>query len=125
MAQDSERPEMAVSLLVMENDELIASVLANRYRADLDKAGIGDGRHAFTIRIPAGLSSMSRHVIRVSSEEDGVDLRNSPTVLEPATARHRTCHGNACLIGPVAARSPPSSHSLRNPSRSSPLRRQS
>src|ERR1700722_18909856 len=89
-AQDSDQADMPISLLVMDNDELIGRVLANQYRADLENAGIGNGRHAFELRITAGLSFLTWHVIRACREEDGLDISNSPTVLEPATAFDET-----------------------------------
>ena len=58
---------------------LVARVLANQYRGDLEKAGIGNGRHAFAVSIPAGLSLLTRHVIRACREEDGLDISRSPT----------------------------------------------
>jgi glycosyltransferase involved in cell wall biosynthesis len=85
-AQESDHPDAAISLLVTDNGELVARVLANQYRGDLDKASIGNGRHAFAVSIPAGLSPLTRHVIRVSREEDGADIWGSPQVLEPAVA---------------------------------------
>ena len=62
---------------------LVARVLANRYRADLEADGIGDGRHGFHFDFPRALSSQERHVIRVCREADGVDLERSPIVLAP------------------------------------------
>ena len=82
-AQDEAEPDRPVSLLIMANDALIGRVLANRYRADLEAAGIGSGRHAFEFSVPEALAPLERHVIRVCRETDGVDLGQSPFVLEP------------------------------------------
>ena len=83
-AQDVAQPGASLSLLILDNDVLVARVLANRYRADLEADGIGDGRHGFHCDFPQALSSQERHVIRVCHEADGVDLERSPVVLEPA-----------------------------------------
>ncbi len=51
-------PEMAdapVTLLVMAGGEILARVVANRYRADLRVAGIGQGCHGFAVALPAGV----------------------------------------------------------------------
>ena len=82
--QDESRPEHPVSLLIIDNDALIGRVLANRYRADLQEAGIGSGRHAFELDFAQGLSPFERHKILLRSETDGAEMPGSPFVLEPA-----------------------------------------
>jgi len=62
----------------------IARVLANRFRPDLARAGIGSGRFAFDVVIPGGLSPLERHVIQVGRETDGADISGSPAVIEAA-----------------------------------------
>ena len=83
-ARDETSPDTPVSLLVTDNDRLIGRVLANRHRADLEKAGFGSGRHAFEFQFPQSLAPFERHVIRVRRESDGADLGRSPLTLEPA-----------------------------------------
>jgi glycosyltransferase involved in cell wall biosynthesis len=83
-AHDDAHPDQPVSLLILDNDSLIGRVLANRYRADLEQAGIGGGRHAFEFDIPGGLAPFEPHVIRVCRETDGADLAQSPVVIEPS-----------------------------------------
>jgi glycosyltransferase involved in cell wall biosynthesis len=73
-----------VAVQILDNGVPIACVLANRYRADLDQAGIGQGRHGFDIVIPGGLSPLVRHVIQARHERDGSELENSPFVIEAA-----------------------------------------
>jgi glycosyltransferase involved in cell wall biosynthesis len=84
-AWDQRTPHVPMALVVLVNGEVVARVLANRYRKDLLKAGIGDGRHAFALHIPGGLSPLSRHVIQVVGEADGCEMPSSPVVLEAAT----------------------------------------
>ncbi len=83
-ALDTADPDTPVTLTLLDNGTPIAEVLANRYRAGLDKAGIGNGRHAFKITIPGGLSPSVRHVIQVKRTRDGADIPGSPVVIEPA-----------------------------------------
>jgi glycosyltransferase involved in cell wall biosynthesis len=79
-------PDQPTALQILDNGVVIARVLANRYRKDLEREGIGSGRHGFELRIPGGLSPLARHVIQVRREADGMDLHGSPVVIEHATA---------------------------------------
>jgi len=83
-AWDSDEPDVPVSLVVSINGTIVGRCLASRYRPDLEKAGIGDGRHAFTFTLEAPLTPLARHVVAVRREGDGKHLRQSPSVLEPA-----------------------------------------
>jgi autotransporter passenger strand-loop-strand repeat protein len=83
-AQDGAAPETPVALQILDNGMTIAHLLANRARADLAEAGIGNGRHSFDIIIPGGLSPLARHVIQVRRETDGAELPGSPAVIEAA-----------------------------------------
>ena len=82
-AQDDAEPDVPVSLLVIDNDQLLGRILANRHRPDLEAAGIGNGRHSFELDFPKALSPFEQHVIRVCREIDGADLAQSPVTLEP------------------------------------------
>ncbi|MFI4949396.1 MAG: Hint domain-containing protein, partial [Alphaproteobacteria bacterium] len=83
-AQDSAAPGRRVGLRVTVNGEVIGRVLANRFRADLEAAGIGDGRHGFELLIPSDLSPLEPHEIRVEREADGAELPGSPLTLPAA-----------------------------------------
>jgi hypothetical protein len=72
-AQDPERPRAAVCVDVFANGRLIGQTLANRYRADLDHAGIGNGRHSFEFSPPAGLC-FAPDAIEVRRSLDGARL---------------------------------------------------
>jgi len=82
-AWDDRVPQSPMALTILSNGEVIARVLANRYRQDLQKAGMGDGRHAFSVMIPGGLSPLTRHVIQIVGESDGCEMPGSPVALEP------------------------------------------
>jgi len=96
-AQDDDASGTPVMLRVLDNGVVIAQVLADRYPADLEGAGIGDGQHCFSLIVPGGLSPQSRHLIQVQRAADGQDLHDSPRLLEadatvmPADGRADTC----------------------------------
>ena len=48
-AQDTTAPETPVLLEILQDGTLIGTILANRYRPDLRKAGLGSGCHAFDL----------------------------------------------------------------------------
>ena len=83
-AYDRIAPDTPVGLQILDNGVPIARVVANRHRADLATAGIGNGRHGFDIAIPGGLPPFARHVIRIKHEADGADIPGSPAVIEAA-----------------------------------------
>jgi Hint domain/Domain of unknown function (DUF4214) len=55
-AQNADHPEAPVCLDVYAGGRLIGQVLANRYREDLERAGIGGGCHSFLFTPPAGIA---------------------------------------------------------------------
>ncbi|EHH69200.1 glycosyltransferase [Gluconobacter morbifer] len=79
---DSQQPEKSFLVQIIDNGEVLAETVANRFRPDLEKAGVGSGHFGFSIVLPTGLTPTRRHVIRVI-REDGVELDGSPHVLEP------------------------------------------
>jgi len=81
-AWDDQAPQSPMALVILSNGEVIARVLANRYRQDLQKAGMGGGRHAFSVMIPGGLSPLTRHVIQILGESDGCEMGGSPVAIE-------------------------------------------
>jgi glycosyltransferase involved in cell wall biosynthesis len=80
-AQEDLRPEIPVNLLITNNDVVVIRILANRYRADLKEAGIGDGRHAFDFEFDGALWAHELNVVRVCRESDGAELPGSPMAL--------------------------------------------
>ncbi len=50
---DRAKPEVPVELEVLIDGEVAMTVLANRYRTDLDRAGLAGGRCGFTVELPA------------------------------------------------------------------------
>lgn len=54
----------AVEAEVLVDGEVVGRVMANRYRADLDQAGIGGGRGGFSIALPASAERLEQVTVR-------------------------------------------------------------
>jgi O-antigen biosynthesis protein len=80
-----------VCLDVYVGGRLIAQTLANRYRADLERAGLGTGRHGFELALSAGLA-FAPETVEVRRSSDGELLILSA---EAATALERLVRSRA------------------------------
>ena len=80
--QDKSRSDAAVDLLITNNGVEAGSILADRYRADLVEAEIGNGHHAFDFKFPPGAISTESHIIRIFEKSTGVELPGSPVTLK-------------------------------------------
>jgi hypothetical protein len=76
-AQNPDYPEAAVCLDIYAGGELIGQTLANRYRADLEHAGLGSGRHSFDF---TPLRGQDLACIEVRRSLDGAALNGARTV---------------------------------------------
>jgi hypothetical protein len=65
---DRANPDTPVELEVRVDGESVATVLANRYRPDLDRAGFARGRCAFLVAMPAAAEDISRLEVRRISD---------------------------------------------------------
>jgi VCBS repeat-containing protein/autotransporter passenger strand-loop-strand repeat protein/autotransporter-associated beta strand protein len=72
-AQNPENPEAPVCLDIYSGGRLIGQTLANGYREDLERAGLGSGRQGFMFTPPAGLN-VSPDLVEVRRSVDGADL---------------------------------------------------
>jgi hypothetical protein len=72
-AQHVDHPEVPVCLDVYVGSHLIGRTLANHHRADLQRAGLGSGRHAFVFQLPDGMT-MSEDALEVRRSADGAQL---------------------------------------------------
>ena len=102
-AFDPANPDNPVVLDVLDGDGLIARVTANRFRGDLEAAGIGNGRHGFELRLTRGLSPATRHEIRLRRVSDGRELTGSPLVVEPHSDRATLKDACGALDAAIAA----------------------
>ncbi len=70
------KPEERLKVVVYVDDKPVAEGVADKFREDLLKAGIGDGRYGFEIELPEDIFDEESHEIRVLAK--GVELKNSP-----------------------------------------------
>lgn len=56
-AQDMRHPELPVRLCILANGHIVARTLAHIYRPDLQREGLGSGRHGFEIKLPCSHAS--------------------------------------------------------------------
>src|SRR5581483_6712318 len=82
-AQNVDHLEVPVCLDIYAASTLIGRVLANHYRADLEQAGIGSGRHGFEFEPPEGLELDSRNV-EVRRSLDGARLAMTEASIKQA-----------------------------------------
>jgi hypothetical protein len=76
-AQNIDHPDAPVCLDIYADGILIGRTLANRYRADLEQAGLGSGRHSFEFAAPAGLH-LAANAVEVRRSIDGAILSHMP-----------------------------------------------
>lgn len=69
-AQDRDQPELPVLLEVLLGSEVVGTVLACDYRADLAAAGIGRGQCSFVFRSPVRLRPEAIRVRRVCDQSE-------------------------------------------------------
>ena len=91
-AQNTDHPEAPVCLDVFADGQLIGQVLANRYRDDLQRAGLGSGRHGFEFTPPPGLA-FAPGAVDVRRSLDGAALGFSTDALYQEADRRRS-HGS-------------------------------
>ncbi len=75
-AQNVDHPEAPVCLDILVGGSLVGQVLANRYREDLERAGMGSGRHSFEFAPPAGMVLVP-DAVEVRRSLDGASLMRS------------------------------------------------
>jgi autotransporter-associated beta strand protein len=84
-AQNSEHAEAPVCLDILVGGRLIGRVLANRYREDLEQAGLGSGRHAFEFTPPNGIA-FAPDAVEVRRSLDEAVLPLSLQTRRPSTS---------------------------------------
>jgi hypothetical protein len=86
-AQNIDHPEAPVCLDILIDGHLVGHALANRYREDLQRAGLGSGRHSFEFIPPAG-SAIAADKVRICRSVDQASLGLS------THARHAPVRGS-------------------------------
>lgn len=85
-AFDPAAPGTAVTLELLIDGRREGVFVADGFRPDLAKAGIGDGRHAFAVTIPRGMPLTRDRELRLRHADDGRDLPGSPLRLAAEVA---------------------------------------
>lgn len=74
----TDHPTVPVVLEVVDQGEVIAVTVADRFRSDLLRAGIGDGHHAFNVELPRALDPQLAHRLVIRRAADGLPLSGCP-----------------------------------------------
>lgn len=80
-AWDPGHPDDPMDIEILDGDDVLLRLTADQLRSDLVSAGMGNGRHGFTVRNIGAVLSTSRHRVRVRFANDGRDLPGSPAWL--------------------------------------------
>ncbi len=78
---DAARPGVPVELELVLDGEVVGCFTADRHRPDLEQAGLGDGRHAFQVQMPGGLSLHDERTVALRRVGDGAAVPGSPVVM--------------------------------------------
>lgn len=104
-AQCPDQPEDRVLVEILMDGVVLGQALANRYRADLEAAGLGSGRHAFTFTAPDGVV-LCAETVAVRRVPDGAMLCRGAGLPSdggsPGTASARGLRGAVDLIAPAS-----------------------
>ncbi|MEM4619298.1 MAG: hypothetical protein QW607_03685 [Desulfurococcaceae archaeon] len=76
---DRENPEERLEVIIYVDGKPIATGVADIYRQDLEKAGIGDGRHGFRIKLGTNIFDGNEHELSVKVINDN-SLVEKPTL---------------------------------------------
>jgi hypothetical protein len=74
----ADHPAVPVVLEVVDHGEVIAVTIADRFRSDLRRDGIGDGHHAFHVELPRPLDPQRAHRLVIRRAADGLALAGCP-----------------------------------------------
>jgi hypothetical protein len=82
-AWDPRRPGARIAIRIEARGEIVSTFVADQLRDDLAANGVGDGRHAFDLPIPEGVSAEELRVLAVCPETgDTIELRTRGAVME-------------------------------------------
>jgi hypothetical protein len=87
-AWDPAQPDTPIGVDIYDNDSLLITVPADKFRNDLAKFA-GNGKHGFHYAIPPEIRDGKEHVIRAKITGTQIELKNSPkkVTLKPKESR--------------------------------------
>ena len=94
------RPKDAISVGLFEGDNLLTSSCADRFDPKLAAEGVGNGMHAFTLRLPPFFDRQPR-VLDVRALPSCVELAGSPLVVEPRQGRETSLQPSMRNLDPT------------------------
>jgi len=109
-AWDPAEPNTAVILKIVVDDLVVARVVANSFRTDLEAAGIGSGQHSFVVDAAGLHLPLTSSVIAVQVEATGEHLTHSPARLEGSLELNRPARDAMAAL----LQSPGSDEALRD-----------
>ena len=75
---DKNNPNVALPLELVEGNTVYATTIADIYREDLQRNGAGDGRHAFSLQLPAALKDGQPHQISIRVQGSSYPVPGGP-----------------------------------------------
>jgi hypothetical protein len=87
-AWDKRHPDTPIAVDIYDGDTLLGTVKADLTRVDLENAGIGDGRHAFSFRTPDSVNDLKNHVI--CARVAGTNIKVGGKLITPAEGYHES-----------------------------------
>lgn len=97
-AWDATRPTTPIEVDVFADGNFLTRTVADLFRADLVVAGKGDGRHGFSVPVPASLRDGNSHAITARFANELFLAGGSPTVTGSGTVTG--CAAPATLTSP-------------------------
>ncbi|RRA97734.1 CotH kinase family protein [Larkinella rosea] len=78
---DSKKPNAGIYVEVLDNQNVIGTVIADDFRQDLKNAGKGNGFHGYTFSIPETLKDNTQHSLSIRVLGSNYILKDSPKKL--------------------------------------------
>jgi hypothetical protein len=79
-------PDERVRLELVEDGQCLAIAVADKFRADLEIGGIGDGRHAFAFELSPGSLTAGPHVLELRCQETSARFGAPFLIEQPASS---------------------------------------
>ena len=82
---DKSNPNLAMNLELIEGANVITTMLAQNFRADVKNAGYGTGNYGFSLKTPASLQDGNSHSLKIRVKESGWVLGSARIITCAAT----------------------------------------
>jgi hypothetical protein len=75
------QPDEHLTIDVYDGDTVLGTAVADKFRQDLLKRNIGDGKHGFSFKTPASLRDGQQHPIQIRPAGTNINLLQEPILL--------------------------------------------